>query len=143
MKLATTAKLLSDFGPSTSSDLRKKAGIKAKGCPLSTMLYRLVDGKYASKKKSKEGNVYALTTSGKKWLQEVEHEAETVEEINSMDFRAGSPKTKISPKLSKKAGIAVNGVVELINTNEETMAFLRGLHIQIGQFLENHGQLED
>lgn len=143
MKMISAAKILGDFGPGTSPALRKKAGITVKGCPLSTLLFRLIESGYATKKNSPKGNVYGLTSDGKKWIAENADQIETVDQINNTDFGTKSGNAAINQKVSKSAGVAMDGVALLINTNNEAMSLLRGIHIQIGNFLQEHGELED
>ncbi len=138
MKLVSMAALLEQHGPCTSPELREKSGFTAKGIPTSALLYRLFGAKHASKKKVKghDGFVYALTASGKKWLNSHRDTVETVPEIEA-SLASSLPATTKAPaiKMTTQNAMAVEVISSIMKAGAEHIQVLRNVHTTIGVYL--------
>ncbi len=144
MKQVTAAALLEIHGPCTAGELTTKAGITPKGIGISTLLSQQAAGGRMKKKKSANGLVFSLTPKGKEWLDGKRDEVETIAEINKRSYskgaQSGTKAAQRKPVMTATQDNAYESFILMMEQSREGMAFLRGLHIQIGNFLDEHDQ---
>jgi hypothetical protein len=114
----------------------------ARSTKISATLWQLAKSKELKKVKVGSSNAYSLSAAGKKILAKSSLSIMSHEEVREWAKEgykgSGATTSSSTARYSSKAVSAIDGIAQLVDSNERLINTIRSIHSQLGSILKEH-----